>query len=132
MAIHHIFAYGSLLNPASLLRTLLDADPASAMPAQLHGYRRSFTVAFPNDGSQTDKAYFDDAGPRPAFVLFADIEPTSRAAAPSVDGSLRAAAPLVDEPLKAGGSGPVNGVLLPVGAAQLDLLIERERRYSPD
>ncbi len=45
------------------------------------------------------------------------------------DGSLRAAGSSVDGPLRAGGSGPVNGVLLPVGAAQLDLLIERERRY---
>jgi hypothetical protein len=130
VAIHHVFAYGSLLDPKSLSRTLPDVDPRTAIPAHLHGYRRSFTVAFPNDGSQADKTYFDAYGRRPEFVLFADIEPTDSAAvSPAARGTVGSAAPADPAAAAPVAASPVNGVLVPVAAAQLDLLIDRERRY---
>jgi hypothetical protein len=127
---HHVFAYGSLLDPESLSRTLPDVDPRTAIPAHLHGYRRSFTVAFPNDGSQADKSYFDEYGRRPEFVLFADIEPTDHlAVSPAARGTVGSAATTDPAAVAPVAASPVNGVLVPMAAAQLDLLVDRERRY---
>jgi dephospho-CoA kinase len=100
----HLFAYGSLLSPVSLLSTLPAVDIDDVVPATLVGYRRVFNVAFPNDGSQPDKAYFDEAGGRPPFVLFSNLTSSPSAS--------------------------VNGVLVPVSDAQLEALCERERRYG--
>jgi len=100
----HLFAYGSLLSPVSLLSTLPAVDIDDVVPATLVGYRRVFNVAFPNDGSQPDKAYFDEAGGRPPFVLFSNLTSSPSAS--------------------------VNGVLVPVSDAQLEALCERERRYN--
>ena len=100
----YLFAYGSLLSPESLLSTLPAVDIDDVVPARLAGHRRVFDVAFPNDGSQPDKAYFDEAGERPPFVLFSNLEPHSAA--------------------------NTNGVLVPVSDAQLEVLCARERRYD--
>ncbi len=102
----HAFAYGSLLDPVSLASTLPRVDLEVVEPAWLGGFSRTFGVAFPNDGSQGDKAYFDAAGKRPPFVLFADL----------VAG--------------AGDASEVNGLLVPVGPDELERLRQRELRYD--
>ncbi|MCB9412620.1 MAG: gamma-glutamylcyclotransferase [Actinobacteria bacterium] len=109
-----VFAYGSLLNPDSLRRTLPAGPAGEVTPAILSGYRRGFTVAFPNDGSQSDKAYFDLRGRRPSVVLFADIVPCREP-----ESTTRTKVPAAG----------VNGVLLPVRDADLARLRARERRY---
>lgn len=100
-----VFTYGSLLLPSSLRSTLPQAAWEDCVPARLSGHRRRFQVAFPNDGSQVDKAYFDDRGERPPFVLFADV-------------------------YRVGGPTAVNGICVPVATEQLTLLGARELRYN--
>lgn len=101
----YVFAYGSLLNPESLARTVPNARLSAVAGARLVDFVRTFDVAFPNDGSQRDKAYFDDRGRRPPTVLFANVVPSS-------DGHA------------------ANGVLVPLGPGDLSLLVDRERRYE--
>ena len=103
----YVFAYGSLLDPQSLRGTLPAVDLQVAHGARLHGYTRRFDVAFPNDGSQGDKAYFDAHGDRPPFVLFANVVPAAMAMAER----------------------PVNGARVRVTRAELSRLVQRERRY---
>jgi hypothetical protein len=56
------------MDPESLSRTLPEVDLAACVPAMCRDYLRSFSVAFPNDGSETDKAYFDPrGGPRRGY-----------------------------------------------------------------
>lgn len=98
----YVFAYGSLLQPESLHRTLPGVQVADCVPARSRGRVRAFTVAFPNDGSQADKSYFTRDGARPPYVLFADLRP---------------------------GRANANGVCLPVSAEGLSRLVRRERRY---
>ncbi len=112
----HVFAYGSLLLPESLARTLPGVDPDDCVPARCRGRRRTFGVAFPNGGSQPDKAYLDADGRRPAHVLFATLVPTGVG---PVDG-----VGVVD------GARAVNGACIPVCADDLAALRDRERRYS--
>ena len=103
--IRYVFGYGSLLHPDSLRRTLPEVDLAACVPARAAGLLRCFDVAFPNDGSQQDKAYYDADGSRPARVLLCNLRPSPAA--------------------------HVNGVCIPVDAAGLDALRVRERRYAP-
>lgn len=100
----YVFAYGSLLDPASLTRTLPDVDLGACVPARLRGFTRGFTLAFRNDGTHPDKHYVDADGHRPPVVLFCDLT-------------------------RAAGRG-VNGVCVPVDARTLELLRARERRYE--
>jgi len=100
----HVFSYGSLTDPGSLSRTLPEVDLAACVPAVCRDYARSFSVAFPNDGSETDKAYFDLRGGRPDVVLFCDIRPTPRQR--------------------------VNGICLPLDEIALEALRRRELRYD--
>lgn len=99
-----VFAYGSLINPASVRRTLPDLDEQRCLPAYCIGMLRTFGVAFPNDGSQTDKWYADDRGHRPPRILFADLRP---------DPDITA-----------------NGVLIPATKGELERLVARELRYD--
>lgn len=98
------FVYGSLMAPGSLRATLPDLDLSSCVPARCEGHVRSFTVAFPNAGSETDKMYLDEAGTRPKVVLFCDM--------PAAAGRW------------------VNGVCIPVDNESLAALEERELRYA--
>jgi hypothetical protein len=100
----YVFAYGSLINPASLRRTLPQLDLRCCLPARCAGMVRTFGVAFPNDGSQTDKWYADDQGHRPPRVLFTDLKPH-----PAVT---------------------TNGILMPVTPGDLTVLGARELRYE--
>ncbi len=102
-----VFAYGSLMEPGSLRSTLPGADLDSLVPASLVGHTRRWNVAFPNDGSQPDKAYFDEEGRRPPAVLFLN---------------------LVEAPGRRS-EGAVNGVLVPVDGPGLTKLRRREGRY---
>lgn len=103
-AMVYVFAHGSLLCPESLASTLPDVDLDGCVPARCHGYRRTFGVAFPNDGSQADKAFFAPDGGRPGYVVFADLVPAP--------------------------GRTVNGVCVPVDDAALGALARRERRYT--
>lgn len=105
-----VFAYGSLLLPASLRATLPETTWRDCIPALLAGHRRDFGVAFPNDGSQQDKAYVDADGGRPPIVLFANIRQA--------------------EPRAAGQQEAVNGVCIPVTDETFGLLAGRELRYD--
>ncbi len=101
----YVFAYGSLLSPSSLARTLPRTRLADVVAARLTGFVRIFDVRFPNDGSQRDKAYFDEHGERPSHVLFANVAASSACEA-------------------------VNGVLVPMVPGDLELVVSRERRYQ--
>jgi hypothetical protein len=83
--------------------TLPGVEPADCVPALCAGYRRVFDVAFPNDGSHADKAYFDAEGMRPPYVLMANMIPSDQS---------------------------VNGICVPVSDEGLQRLRGRELRYS--
>ncbi|MEE6288214.1 gamma-glutamylcyclotransferase family protein [Georgenia sp. MJ173] len=100
-----VFVYGSLLQPASLQATLPTVSWRRCVPAVVSGRRRDFGVAFPNDGTQPDKAYLDDQDVRPPVVLFANLRP-------------------------AGPAESVNGICVPVGPGELAQLEARELRYD--
>jgi hypothetical protein len=99
-----VFAYGSLMSPDSLLSVLPDTALSACVPARSTGRVRKFGVAFPNDGSQKDKAYFDVDGNRPAIVLLCDI--------PRAEGRW------------------LNGVCVPVDDQGIAALERRELRYE--
>lgn len=99
----YVFAYGSLINPVSLAKTLPGIEPSACVPVLCRGYRRRFDVAFPNDGSQSDKSYFDDGGRRPAFVLMANMVPATES---------------------------INGICIPVSTSEVEVLKGRELRYD--
>src|SRR5699024_11226874 len=77
----YVFGYGSLLHPDSLRRTLPEVDLDACIPAQAADLLRCFDVAFPNDRSQQDKAYYDTDGSRPSRVLLANLRPSPTAPA---------------------------------------------------
>lgn len=114
----YVFTYGSLLDPTSLRRTLPEARLEDCIPARCSGYRRVFSVAFPNDGSQPDKRYYRGDGSTPPTVLACNI---IEADTPVPEGSTDAVEPSVPA---------VNGVCLPVTAADVVALKERELRYG--
>lgn len=100
----YVFGYGSLLHPRSLHRTLPEIEPLDCIPGTARGMVRCFDVAFPNDGSQPDKAYFAADGLRPPRILLCNLRPSAGRGA--------------------------NGICIPVTARELDALRDRERRYS--
>lgn len=99
-----MFGYGSLLEPGSMHRTVPEIDLADCIPARAEGLGRCFGVAFPNDGSQGDKAYYAADGHRPPRILLCDLR---------ADPDRRA-----------------NGICIPVGPGELAALRNRERRYT--
>ena len=101
-----IFAYGSLLNPRSLKHTLPDIEIETCVPARARHFARTWSVAFPNDGSQGDKSYRFEDGGRPGVVVFVNLE---------------------EVPAPEAGA---NGVLIPVAPDRMDSLAARERRYE--
>lgn len=126
----YVFAYGSLMDPASLRRTLPRVALGGCRPARCVGYQRSFSVAFPNDGSQGDKAYLDATGRRPPVVLFCDLQPLDGPGRDDRAGVL-CSAEAVDPGTEFGSDvGAVDGVCVPVDAQALDALRRRERRYD--
>lgn len=92
------------MSPDSLHMVLPGIALADCIPARCTDHQRTFGVAFPNDGSEPDKAYFDADGTRPEFVLFCDM--------PEAEGSW------------------LNGVCIPVDTADIQMLEQRELRYD--
>jgi len=147
----YVFGYGSLLEPASLHRTVPAVSLHSCLPAKAEGYLRAFDVAFPNDGTQVDKAYYAADGTRPARVLLANLRSARAHAAESpsdaVEGDETDAAGAdearadgsndtdADETEATHAVGPVphaaaNGICIPAGPDELEALRRRERRYG--
>lgn len=101
-----LFAYGSLVDPASAAATL-GRDPAegpSTVAAELAGWRRGFTQA--RDNRACEKSFALDAdGSLPDFVLGLNVHRSGEAA------------------------DSVNGVVIQFEEAELRRLDERELRY---
>jgi cation transport regulator ChaC len=96
-----VFAYGSLVDPASAMLTL-GRPVESTIKARLPGWRRSFSQARDNRACEKTFARADD-GTIPPFVLGLNIER---------------------------GRGPApNGVLIPLTPDDLERLDRRELRY---
>ena len=110
-----VFAYGSLVSPASAAMTL--GRPVElAATATLAGWTRGWTVC--RDNLRTEKTFARPDGSVPRFCLGLGIEPVAIAAgrAPtSVGASADARAP--------------NGALIEVSEAELARLDIRELRY---
>ena len=103
MASIALFAYGSLVDPASAALTL-GREVDRVRPARLAGHRRRFSQA--RDNRACEKTFALADGSIPPFVLGLNIEPSEVA-----------------------GPGP-NGALLEVTDAELDRLDLREMRYD--
>jgi hypothetical protein len=98
-----VFAYGSLVSPASAAATL-GRDIESSGPVRLRGWRRRWSTFRDNLAAEKTFARADD-GSLPRWCLGLNVEP-----APSEPGP--------------------NGVLLYVTANELDRLDLREMRYD--
>ena len=96
-----VFAYGSLVSLASAERTL-GRTVASAGPARLAGWRRSWTQA--RDNLRSEKTFALADGTTPAYCLGLNVE-------------------------RHAGPGP-NGSLIEITAEELDRLAVREIRYD--
>lgn len=96
-----VFAYGSLVSRPSAAQTL--GRPVDApLPAQLAGWRRSWTLA--RDNARAEKTFAQADGSLPQFCLGLNLEPAD--------------------------SGPaVNGALVEVSESELERLDLREIRY---
>src|SRR3954454_4407971 len=99
-----VFAYGSLVDPASAGRTL-GRELAAPLPARLEGWSRRWTLL--RDNLRSEKTFtIDPGGEVPPWVLGLNIE---------AHGSHE--------------DGP-NGALIELSAAELDRLDLREIRYD--
>jgi cation transport regulator ChaC len=100
----HVFAYGSLANPADPLVARLGST-ARAVLGHVEGYRRSWRAGMDNRAARNDhRHYVDRAGHRPDLVVVTlDARPAP---------------------------GRINGVAIPVTADELALLDRREQRYE--
>jgi hypothetical protein len=98
-----VFAYGSLVNPASAAATLGRAVTASE-PVRLHGWRRRWSVA--RDNTAVEKTFARPDGSIPAHVVGLTVEPADER-----------------------DDGP-NGVLLEMSEDDLRRLDVREMRYD--
>jgi hypothetical protein len=97
-----VFAYGSLVNAASLAETVGRPVEIASL-ARLRGWRRTWGLARDNEASEKTFALAD--GTRPRFCLGLDLVPDDDAPAP-------------------------NGALLALTEAELDRLDLREIRYE--
>jgi hypothetical protein len=99
-----LFAYGSLVSPASFERTL-GRRPRAARPARLAGWRRSWSIV--RDNLAAEKTFSrQDGGEVPRWIVGLNLEPAA-----------------ADDP------GP-NGALIEIGEAELARLDIRELRYD--
>lgn len=103
-----VFAYGSLVDPASAGRTLGREMPAPR-PARLHGWTRRWSLL--RDNLRAEKTFAIDPGGRiPPWVLGLNIEPR-------------------EEPGEQDGAAP-NGALVELSETELERLDLREIRYD--
>jgi hypothetical protein len=104
-----VFAYGSLVDPASAGRTLGREMPAP-LPARLHGWTRRWTLL--RDNLRSEKTFaIEPGGQIPPWVLGLNIQ-------------------RVDEPADEDGEGAPNGGLLELTEAELERLDLREIRFD--
>lgn len=103
-----LFAYGSLVSPASFAETL-GREPGSVIPARLRGWRRRWSVG--RDNRSAEKTFARPDGEVPPWVIGLNVEVAPAEAAPSED----ALAP--------------NGALIECSDVELDRLDLREMRY---
>lgn len=96
-----VFAYASLVDPASARETL--ARGVEVEPARLEGWRRRWSVA--RDNLATEKTFALDDGSLPPFCLGLNVE-------------------------RRDGGDALNGALIRVSAPELDRLDRRELRYD--
>ena len=96
-----VFAYGSLVSPASVAQTLLRPIRPARL-ARLEGWTRNWTLA--RDNLASEKTFARADGTLPNFCLGLNLEPVDGAAAP-------------------------NGALIEVSEAELERLDLREIRY---
>jgi len=96
-----VFAYGSLVSPASVAETLGRA-PRPARVAQLEGWTRNWTQA--RDNLASEKTFARPDGSLPRYFLGLNVEPAEEAPAP-------------------------NGALIDVTELELERLDLREIRY---
>ncbi|MQA73630.1 MAG: hypothetical protein GEU88_04635 [Solirubrobacterales bacterium] len=116
-----VFAYGSLVAPASAALTL--GRPVElAGPATLRGWARGWTVC--RDNLTSEKTFARADGSLPRFCLGLGVEPVAGATASAgAPGAGPAGAP-------AAGDVPApNGALIEVAEAELERLGVRELRY---
>ena len=99
-----VFAYGSLVDPASVSATL-GREVGEAWPARLSGWRRRFSQGRDNRGSEKTFPRADD-GSVPSIILGLNLEPAAEQS-----------------------EGP-NGALIAVSDAELERLDLREVRYE--
>jgi cation transport regulator ChaC len=97
-----LFAYGSLVHPASAAETLGARPGRRAVAAELAGWARGFTQA--RDNRACEKTFALADGSVPDHVLALNVHPEAGAA--------------------------VSGVVLEVGEAELERLDGRELRYD--
>ncbi|HEX6601763.1 MAG TPA: gamma-glutamylcyclotransferase family protein, partial [Solirubrobacterales bacterium] len=97
-----VFAYGSLVLPASVAETLGERPGRTAVAAELAGWRRGFTQA--RDNRACEKTFALADGSVPERILGLNVDPA--------DGHA------------------VNGVALAVTKAELARLDARELRYD--
>jgi cation transport regulator ChaC len=95
-----VFAYGSLVSPASAAETL--GRPVDPVPARLRGWRRRWTICRDNLASEKTFALAD--GSLPPYVLGLNLEPDLECAA--------------------------NGALIELSETEADRLDLREMRYD--
>jgi hypothetical protein len=98
-----VFAYGSLVSPASIAATL-GAGIEISPPVRLRGWRRRWSLARDNNASEKTFA-LADGGEVPRYCMGLNIEPAE------------------------GDPGP-NGALISLGEDQLERLDLREMRYD--
>ena len=99
-----VFAYGSLVSPASFAETF-GREPGPLVPACLHGWRRRWSIV--RDNLAAEKTFARRGGELPPWIVGLNIEAT--------------------EPDEAH---PPNGALIEIDAAELARLDLRELRYD--
>jgi cation transport regulator ChaC len=97
-----VFGYGSLVDAASIARTI-GRPIEAASPTRLHGWRRAWGLF--RDNERSEKTFALANGTRPPFCLGLDLVPDAHAP-------------------------PPNGALLALTEAEVDRLDLRELRYE--
>lgn len=110
-----VFAYGSLVSPASFAETF-GRQPDSLVPARLHGWRRRWSIA--RDNLAAEKSFAGPDGELPAWIVGLNIEPGPEDAWAPSDAHAPSKAPAP------------NGALIELDEAELERLDLREMRYD--
>ena len=80
-----VFAYGSLVNPASFAETL-GREPGALEPARLNGWLRRWSIV--RDNRSAEKTFARTGGELPPWVVGLNIEPARGEGHPAPNGAL--------------------------------------------